>query len=100
MTFLTLSLALIFVLIPIILSKAFNLELEKDTVIATVRSIIQLLIVGYILQFVFDSENIIYTFLMIALMVGAATQNARKKGAAIKGITWKLIVTFVFVEIL
>ncbi|AXI07841.1 iron export ABC transporter permease subunit FetB [Oceanobacillus sp. 143] len=100
MTFLTLSLALIFVLIPIILSKAFNLELEKDTVIATVRSIIQLLIVGYILQFVFDSENIIYTVLMIALMIGAATQNARKKGAAIKGITWKLIVTFVFVEIL
>src|SRR5690606_25615280 len=30
----------------------------------------------------------------------AATQNARKKGVAIKGITWKLIVTFVFIEVL
>lgn len=100
MSFLTLAITLIFVLIPIVLSKTFNLGLEKDTIIATVRSIIQLLAVGYILQFVFDAENIIYIMLMIVVMIGAATQNARKKGASIKGITWKLVVTFIFVEIL
>ncbi|RLL41279.1 iron export ABC transporter permease subunit FetB [Oceanobacillus piezotolerans] len=100
MTYLTLSLALIFVLIPIVLSKTLNLGLEKDTLIATVRSIIQLLAVGYVLQFVFDSEQPIYIILMIALMITAATQNARKKGASIKGITWKLVVTYLFVEIL
>ncbi|MGY0694456.1 ABC transporter permease [Virgibacillus sp. FSP13] len=100
MNFTTLSLALLFVLIPIILSKTLKLGLEKDTIIATVRSTIQLLIVGYILQFVFDSENMIYIGLMVILMIAAATQNARKKGASIKGITWKLIVTFIFVEVL
>ncbi|UJL47198.1 iron export ABC transporter permease subunit FetB [Virgibacillus sp. NKC19-16] len=100
MSFLTLAITLIFVLIPIVLSKTFNLGLEKDTIIATVRSIIQLLAVGYILQFVFDAENIIYIVLMIVVMIGAATQNARKKGASIKGITWKLVVTFIFVEVL
>ncbi|MEN1969501.1 iron export ABC transporter permease subunit FetB [Lentibacillus sp. N15] len=100
MSYLTLSIALIFVFIPIVLSKVFKLGLEKDTVIATVRSIIQLLIVGYLLQFVFDSEHRAYITLMIILMVGAATQNARKKGTFVKGITWKLVVTFVFVEIL
>ncbi|MBU8792293.1 iron export ABC transporter permease subunit FetB [Oceanobacillus caeni] len=100
MSYLTLTLALIFVLIPIILSKTLHLDLEKDTIIATVRSIIQLLIVGYVLQFVFASEEYIFIILMIVLMIGAATQNARKKGASIKGITWKLIITFIFIEIL
>ena len=37
---------------------------------------------------------------MVTLMIGAATQNARKKGKAIKGITWKIAVTLVFVEVL
>lgn len=100
MSYLTLSLTLIFVLIPLVLSKTFKLGLEKDTMIATVRSIIQLLVVGYLLQYVFDAETMTYTILMVALMIAAATQNARKKGVSIQGITWKLVVTFVFVELL
>jgi putative ABC transport system permease protein len=100
MTYLTLSLTLIFVLIPLILSRTLKLGLEKDTLIATVRSIIQLLVVGYVLQYVFEADNIIFILLMLLLMIGAATQNARKKGASIRGITWKLFVTFVFIEVL
>lgn len=100
MTYLTLSITLIFVVIPLVLSKTLNLGLEKDTIIATVRSIIQLLAVGFILKFVFDSESLFYIFLMVTLMIVAATHNAQKKGAAIKGITWKIAVTLVFVEVL
>ncbi|MYL45585.1 iron export ABC transporter permease subunit FetB [Virgibacillus halodenitrificans] len=100
MSYLTLSITLIFVIIPLILSKTFKLGLERDTIIAAVRSIIQLLAVGYVLQFVFNEQNVVYIVLMLLLMIGAATQNARKKGASIKGITWKLIVTFLFIEIL
>jgi putative ABC transport system permease protein len=100
MSYLTLSITLIFVLIPLILSKTLKLGLEKDTIIATVRSIIQLLAIGYVLQFVFDSESYLFIFLMVTLMIGAATQNARKKGAAIRGITWKVAVTLIFVEVL
>ncbi|GAA0502636.1 iron export ABC transporter permease subunit FetB [Salinibacillus aidingensis] len=100
MTYLTLSITLIFVVIPLLLSKTFNLGLEKDTIIAAIRSIIQLLAVGYVLQFVFDSEHMIYILLMIALMITAATHNAQRKGASIKGIIWKLVVTFIFIELL
>ncbi|WP_102027647.1 ABC transporter permease [Salirhabdus sp. Marseille-P4669] len=100
MSYFTLALTLIFVIIPILLSRTLQLGLEKDTIIAAIRSIIQLLAVGYVLQFVFDSENYIYIILMLLLMIGAATQNARKKGASIVGITWKLIVAFVFIEVL
>jgi len=97
---LALAIALIFVLIPIFLSKTFNLGLEKDTTIAVVRSIIQLFAVGYILKFVFDTESLIYIFLMVIVMIVAATQNARKKGRAIKGITWKIAATLIFMEVL
>lgn len=79
MSYLTLSLALIFVFIPILLSKTLKLGLEKDTVIAVIRSTIQLLAVGYVLQFVFNSKSMIFIILMIMLMVFAATHNARKK---------------------
>ena len=98
MTYTTLSLTLIFVLIPLLLSKTLKLDLEKDTIIATVRSIVQLLAVGYVLKFVFDSEHIIYILLMITLMIGTATLNARKKGKAIKGITWKIALTLIVIE--
>ncbi|MFS0823281.1 ABC transporter permease [Bacillus sp. 1P02SD] len=100
MSTLALAIALIFVLIPIFLSKTFNLGLEKDTTIAVVRSIVQLFAVGYILKFVFETESLIYIFLMVVVMIVAATQNARKKGKAIKGITWKIAATLVFMEVL
>lgn len=100
MSYLTLSLTLIFVLIPFLLSKTLRLGLEKDIIIATVRSIIQLLGIGYVLKFVFDSESLIYIFLIVMLMIIVATLNVRKKGTTIKGITWKVASTLAFVEIL
>jgi putative ABC transport system permease protein len=95
-----LSLTLIFVLIPLLLSRTLNLGLEKDTIVATIRSIIQLFAVGYILKFVFDSDSHLYILLMIALMILAAVHNASKKGKAIPGILWKITVTIIAVEVL
>jgi len=100
MSWLTLSLTLIFVLIPLLLSKTLNLGLEKDTLIATVRSAVQLIAVGFVLKFVFESEHTVFIVLMVLLMIGAAVQNARRKGKAIEGITWKLFVTFVAIELI
>jgi len=99
MTYTSLSLTLIFVCIPLLLSKTLKLGLEKDTLIATLRAIVQLLAVGYILKFVFDANSYVYIFLMIALMIIVATFNARKKGEGIKGITWKIALTLIIIEI-
>lgn len=100
MSWMTLSLTLIFVFIPLLLSKTLNLGLERDTIVATLRSTVQLIAVGFVLKFVFDSEHVIFIMLMVLLMIVAAVQNARHKGKAIKGITWKLFVTFVAIEVL
>lgn len=99
MTYATLSLTLIFVFIPFILSKALKLGLEKDITIATVRSVIQLLVIGYVLHFIFETDSLIYILLMITVMIIAATLNARKKGKGIPGITWKIAVTLITVEV-
>jgi len=87
------------VFIPLILSKTLKLGLERDTIIATIRSVIQLLAVGYLLNFIFNSESTLYMVLMITLMIFAATMNARKKGENIPGITWKIALTLLSVEI-
>ncbi|REB08028.1 iron export ABC transporter permease subunit FetB [Sporosarcina sp. BI001-red] len=100
MSWMTLSLTLLFVFIPLLLSKTLNLGLERDTMVAALRSTIQLIAVGFVLKFVFDSEHPIFIILMVLLMIVAAVQNARHKGKAIKGITWKLFVTFVAIEVL
>lgn len=100
MAYNTFTLALFFILIPLLLSKQLRLGLEKEITIATVRSIIQLLAIGYILKFIFDSESIIYIFLMIAIMIATATLNVRKKGKTIKGITWKIAVTLITIELI
>ena len=100
MTLLSLVLSLTFIFIPLFLSKVLHLNLEKDTIIATVRSVVQLIAVGYILTFVFESEGYLYIILMVALIITTATLNARKKGKYIFGITWKLLITFIAIEAL
>ena len=100
MTFTTLAITLTFVLIPLVLSKTLHLGLGKDITIATVRSIVQLLAIGYVLQIIFDQQHIVYIFLMVALMIVTATLNARKKGAQIDGITWKIGLTLLIIEVI
>ncbi|QQQ11131.1 iron export ABC transporter permease subunit FetB [Mammaliicoccus sciuri] len=100
MSITSIVLMFVFIIIPIVISKSFNLGLEKDTLIAAIRSFVQLLIVGYILQFIFDQESHIFIILMVMLIIGAATQNARKKGLEILGITWKLLLAFVAIEVI
>ncbi|OCS88930.1 ABC transporter permease [Caryophanon latum] len=100
MTYTALSLTLIFVFIPFALSKTLKLGLENDIFIATVRSTIQLLAVGYILSFVFEAKSAVFIVLMITLMIVVATLNARKKGRWIRGITWKIALALITVEVI
>ena len=98
MTYTMLSLTLIFVFIPFLLSKTLKLGLEKDIFIATIRASVQLLAVGYILSLVFAAKSTVFILLMIALMIVVATLNARKKGLWIRGITWKIALALIAVE--
>ncbi|SES19343.1 iron export ABC transporter permease subunit FetB [Psychrobacillus sp. OK032] len=100
MSLLALSFTLLFVVITMLLSVWQKLDLEKDIAIGTVRAAIQLLAVGYVLQFIFKSENLLLIGLIICLMIIVAATNAAKRAQGMKGVVWRIILSIATMEIL
>lgn len=69
-----LALATVFVLVTGALSIAMSLKLEKDLIIATVRTYLQLMALGFVLRWVFDNQT---WWIVIALMFVMVTAAAR-----------------------
>ncbi len=88
------SLALTFslVLIALALSYKEKLGLEKDMLIGSARAVIQLTVIGFILKFVFNLENTLFTTLILLIMVYNASTVAAKRGANIEKV---LLISFV-----
>lgn len=72
------------VLISILFSYAQNLKLEKETIIGVVRAIVQLTIVGYLLNYIFGLKNPMFTTLLLLFMTFNAAYNASKRGKVIR----------------
>lgn len=72
------------VLVTLFFSYWQKLKLEKETVISVVRAIIQLVAVGYVLEYVFGFKNPVFTTLLLLFMTFNAAYNAAKRGKAIK----------------
>lgn len=80
---LALILSFSIVIIAYIISKKNNLDLTKDITIAVIRVIIQLLAVGYILDTVFQINNLYITLASIAIIIFNASWNAAGHGKSI-----------------
>lgn len=98
MSILTLSFTLGFVGVALLLSVWLKLGLERDLVVATIRSAIQLIAIGYILKFVFKLNNPLFIVLMITVMIGVATQNAARRGQGLTGVWWKILLAIGITE--
>lgn len=72
------------VLITLFFSYQQKLKLEKEIIIGVIRAIVQLVAVGYILEFVFGCKNPIFTTLLVIFMIFNATYNASKRGKTVK----------------
>ena len=84
MSNLSLILTFSLVLISLALSYKEKLGLEKDMLIASVRAVIQLTIIGFILKFVFNIASPWFTALILLIMVYNASTVAAKRGSGIK----------------
>lgn len=71
---LQIALAFILVLIAIGISKLLKLNLEKDFFVASLRTTIQLIGVGYILKWIFKSESFAINLLVLFVMTLVAAQ--------------------------
>lgn len=72
------------VLVTLFFSYSQKLKLEKETIISVIRAVIQLVLVGYILEYIFGFKNPIFTTLLLLFMTFNAAYNAAKRGKAIK----------------
>ncbi len=80
------------VLVALLFSYFQKLKLEKEIIISVVRAIVQLILVGYLLNYIFGFENPIFTTLLLLFMTFNAAYNAAKRGKEIKN---GLIISFV-----
>ncbi|NQN54179.1 iron export ABC transporter permease subunit FetB [Streptococcus suis] len=76
-----LSLALVFglVLVAISISQKEKLGLTKDIFMAVVRTVLQLIFVGYILKFIFQASNMFLSLTMVLIILYNASVQANKR---------------------
>ncbi len=67
------------VLLAIIISHREKLSLEKDILWSISRAVVQLVIVGYVLKYIFDVNNVLLTLLMVLFICINAALNAKKR---------------------
>ena len=86
MSIFSLIIASFLLIIPISISYKQKLHLEKELIISILRAIIQLVAVGYILEWVFNVRNSILTTVLVVIMIFNAAFNTKKRGKGIKNV--------------
>lgn len=77
-SFENLLLASSLVLITLLFSYRQHLHLEKDIIISALRATVQLVIMGYILNYLFSFKHPLFTLGVLLVMMGNASYNAAK----------------------
>lgn len=90
---LILSSSLVF--IAILLSYYQKLGMGKDIIIAAIRCVVQLVAVGYILQFIFDIRHPAVTTSLLLVIIFNATRNAAQRGEGIPRVFLLSFLSFV-----
>lgn len=91
MSFTTLLISSGFIFFALAISYWQELKLEQDILVGAGRAFIQLLAVGYILNYVFQMNNSLFTVIILLVMTTIAAIHAAKRGKGIPGVL--LIVT-------
>ncbi|RKN82072.1 ABC transporter permease [Paenibacillus ginsengarvi] len=89
---------LVFVGVTMALSLRQKLGLEKEIAVGTIRSAVQLLLVGYVLHFVFDTNHPLFIVLIVAGMIAVAAWNAGSRAKHIPGIRLRIAVSLACTE--
>lgn len=71
--------AYFFIVILLIIVKLRGISREKEILISSVRMTIQLVLVGYILTYLFENVNVVYTIVILIIMETFAINNIFKR---------------------
>jgi len=83
-SFADVALALCLVAVAVVVSRVRQVGLEGDLLVATFRSFVQLLAIGYVLDYVFGGHGAL-TLLVLAVMIGTATFTSGRRGRRVPG---------------
>lgn len=72
------------VFISLLFSYSQRLKIEKETLISVLRAIVQLIIVGYILNIIFGLKSPVFTTILLMVITFNASYNAAKRGNKIR----------------
>jgi len=93
-----LAMATILVLVAGLVSLALRLQLEKRLALAALRTVVQLLLIGYVLKAVFGWGSLLAVSILAAVMIVAASRAAvQRSNRSIPGVTWLAFGTLVIV---
>ena len=71
-------------------------DLERDITVATVRSLVQLTAIGYVIKAIFASDSLVFVAALLAAMVTFGALTARRRAARVPGAFWPLLVALAF----
>ncbi len=83
--------SLVLVAIAIAISRWRRADLERDIALATVRSIVQLTLVGYAIKLIFEADTIWLVVALLAVMVLFGALTARSRARNVPGAFWPLL---------
>lgn len=72
------------VLITLSFSYWQRLKLEKEILIGVIRAVVQLVLVGFVLEYIFGFRNPLFTTLLLLFMIFNAAYNAAKRGKIVR----------------
>lgn len=73
------ALSIVFMIVAIAVSRWQESDLEKELIVATVRSFVQLIAIGYLLELVFDLNSPFFTLLLLAIMTIIAGRTTAER---------------------
>jgi putative ABC transport system permease protein len=85
--------ALVLVAIAIVASRWQQAGLEEDIGVAVIRSFVQLTAIGYVIDLIFEEDNLIFVIALIAVMVVFGAFTARSRARGVPDAFWPLLLS-------
>lgn len=84
-------LCFVFILIAAGVSRYQKADVEKDLLVASIRAFIQLILISFALEIIFQQDNPLWTFLLLTIMTSIATYTT---GQRVKHIPNRFLIAF------
>ncbi|MGM0421021.1 MAG: ABC transporter permease [Bacillota bacterium] len=89
-----LALAYVFLIILVIIAKKQKIGREKQILLAATRMTVQLVLVGFVLDYIFDYPHPLITLLILVIMEGFAIQNIYARVSVEPSTAMKKVIAF------